>query len=412
MGQRVLTLFVALLVSVWTARHLGPEQFGLLSFAYNLAILFAALSPLGLTRILERDMVSKSAEMKSIISTAFILIILGATTAYIALAFVVELRGYDAVAKRLILILGVIAFLQVNTIFVSYFLSRVKAKPLAISNVIALSISNIVKILFILNDAPLAYFAFGFVLDWLLLLPILLLALRKSEVLPRIRYFSFTTARYLIGQSWPYIFTGLLITLYMRIDTVMIKEILGDNSAGQYSAAARLSEGVYFLPLTIIASLYPAIVNAKKNNSKIYEARLKNLYSLMFYLAVFIAFFTSFIAPYAVNILYGENYNKTADVLVIHIWAAVFVFLGVCSGRWLLTENLQVISIANTAIGAIINIILNLIFIPKYGINGAAWASIISYAVSGYLCFALWGNTRRNFILMTQSFFRLPNLSN
>ena len=412
MSGRVLGLLAALIISVWTARHLGPTQFGQLSFAYNFAILFAAIAPLGITKILDRDLVRNEIDTRELVSTAFFLVVIGATIVYALMALVVTSRGYDNASTMLVLIIGLIAFLHVNTVLIAYFLSKVAAKPLSISNLIALALSNLVKILFILNDAPLIYFAFGFVLDWLLVLPILLTVLRNSDGFPNFRYISISTAKYLLRQSWPYILTGMMISLYMKIDTVMIKEMLGDYSAGQYSAASRLSEGVYFFPLTVVASLYPAIVNAKKNDQAAYVNRLSNLYSLMFYAALTISIFVSIATPYIIEFLYGAAYIEAIPVLIIHIWACVFVFIGVSSGRWLLTENLQTISMINTFIGACANILLNLMLIPKFGIVGAAWASIISYSVSGYFCFAIWPKTRPNFVLMTKSFARLPSLRN
>jgi len=405
-------LVLALLISIWTARYLGPAQFGQLSFAYNFAILFAALAPLGIGRILDRDLVRNEFDKKELVSTGFFLVLIGASIAYGVMALVVTSRGYDSTSVALVLIMGLIAFLHVNIVLIAYFLSQVKAKPLSIANLSALVVSNIIKVLFILNDAPLIYFAWGFVFDWLLTLPIFLAVLRNTDGFPSYRYFSLSTAQYLLKQSWPYILTGMMISLYMKIDTVMIKEMLGDYAAGQYSAASRLSEGVYFIPLTVVASLYPAIVNAKKNDQHMYINRLSNLYSMLFFAAITISIGVSIATPFIINFLYGPAYAEAIPVLIVHIWACIFVFIGISSGRWLLTENLQSISMVNTFIGAVTNILLNLVFIPKFGIIGAAWASVISYAVSGYLCFALWPKTRTNFVLMTKSFMRLPNLSN
>jgi len=411
LSQRVLTMFVALLVSVWTARHLGPDQFGQIIFAYNFALLFVALAPLGLTRILDRDLVRDKSEIRVLMSSAFSLVILGAIVAYSAMLLVAHSRGYDKSSLRHIQIIGLLAFLQVNLTLVSYLLSQVQAKTLAIAAVIALSISNSAKVGFILTDAPLHYFAFGFVLDWLLQLPILLFVVKSSKAFPRLKYASIDKSIYLLKQSWPYILSGIMISLYMKIDAVMIKEILGDYAVGQYSAASRLSEGCYFIAIAIISSLYPAIVNAKQHSQARYENRLKNLYSLMFFLAVAMSIPVTIISPYAINVLYGEQFSEASGVLIIHIWASIFVFLGMTSGRWLLTEELQIISVFNTVVGAALNIGLNLIFIPKFGIEGAAWASIISYSVSGYFCFAIWKKTRTNFILMTKSFVHIPQLT-
>lgn len=412
LGQRVMTTFIALIVSIWTARHLGPELFGELNFAYNFALLFVALAPLGLNRILDRELVNWPKAHTELMSTTFFLTLSGSVAAYCIMLGVAIERNYNNQSIALIAVIGLIAFFQINLLYVSLLLSQVKGKQLAIATVIALTLSNVLKVVFILIKAPIVYFAIGFVLDWLLLLPLLLLAAKAHIPLPSIKYFSLDRALSLLRHSWPYILTGIMISLYMKIDAVMIKEMMGDYAVGQYSAASRLSEGVYFLPIAIVASLYPAIVNAKNTSSELYNHRISNLYSLMFFLAIAVALPVSAISPFLIKFLYGTEYSEAAGVLIIHIWASVFVFLGVTSSRWLLTENLQIISIGNTFLGAVSNILLNLWLIPRFGIEGAAWASIISYAFSGYISFIIWRSTRQNFYLMTRSFFRLPTLKN
>ena len=410
LSEKVLGLGAALLISVWMARHLGPEKFGQLSFAQGFASLFVAFAALGLQRILERDLVDRGDDRRSVISTSFVLVILGAIASYGLMMLFLNTRQYEDIQKQLVLIAGLTAFLQVNIVFLSHFLSRVNAKPYVMSNVVALSISNVVKVLFILNDAPLQYFAFGFVLDGLILLPILLTITRGSEAMPRLTLVSVRVAKSLLKDSWPYILTGVLITMYMKIDTIMLKEMLGDYEVGQYSAAAKLSEGLYYLPMILVSSIYPAIVRAKKQGEDIYNDRWKNLYSLLFYMALVLAIVVSLFASFAIRLLYGEAFLPAVPVLLIHVWASLFVFVSMASGRWLLTENLQLLSIANTFIGVCVNVGLNLYLIPRYGIEGAAVATVISYGASGYFCFALWRRTRPNFVLMSKSILKLPTL--
>ena len=125
----------------------------------------------------------------------------------------------------------------------------------------------------------------------------------------------------------------------------------------------------------------------------------------MVWLAIAIALPMTFLSDWVVHFLYGEQYNQAGSVLMIHIWAGVFVFLGVASGKWLLSENLQIFSTVNTSIGAIVNIWLNYILIPKIGVSGAAWATLISYFVAAYLCLLFFKKTRINFANLSKSLF-------
>jgi len=109
-----------------------------------------------------------------------------------------------------------------------------------------------------------------------------------------------------------------------------------------------------------------------------------------------------------IMVLFGKEYYASSKVLQIHIWASVFVFVGVASGRWLVTEGIQIYLTLNQGLGALSNILLNLILIPKYGIEGAAWATLFSYALAGYFSFWIWKKTREQFWIITTSCFYLP----
>jgi O-antigen/teichoic acid export membrane protein len=189
--------------------------------------------------------------------------------------------------------------------------------------------------------------------------------------------------------------------VYMRIDQIMIKEMLGEHAVGIYSAAVRLSEIWYFIPTLIMASLFPAIANAKKVSEELYYKRLQMLYTFMLWVAILIAAPMTFLSEWLVVLLYGDDYREAGQVLMILIWASIFVFLGVASGKWFLCENLQILSTANTTIGAIVNVTLNLILIPRYGIIGSAISTLVSYAVAAYFMNIIFHDTRENFIRLT-----------
>ena len=191
----------------------------------------------------------------------------------------------------------------------------------------------------------------------------------------------------------------------MRIDQVMIKHMLNDEAVGQYAAAVRLSVAWYFIPVIVCNSLFPAILNAKKQSEELYYARLQKLYDLMVWMVIPIAMITTLVAADIVQFLYGAKFTKAAPVLAMHIWGSLFVFLGVVCGRWFLVENRLKENFLRNLIGALTNVILNLLLIPRYGINGVAVASIISYSVIAYFSLPLFRNTKKNLLLITRSLF-------
>ncbi|MDK2892487.1 flippase [Methanohalophilus sp.] len=217
--------------------------------------------------------------------------------------------------------------------------------------------------------------------------------------------FDFGLAKLLLKNSWPLIFSGIVVSLYMKIDQVMIKEMLDSQAVGIYASAVNLSEAWYFVPVMISSSLFPAIIESKKISEELYYERLQKLYDFLYIIALAIIFPTTFLSDFVIDLLYGQDYFGAGTVLSIHIWAGLFVFLGVARGKWILTENLQKYTLIYTSAGSICNIVLNLYLIPLYGINGAAFATLISQFTSVILAPLCIKETRISVIMLLKSIF-------
>jgi O-antigen/teichoic acid export membrane protein len=255
-----------------------------------------------------------------------------------------------------------------------------------------------------LSKAQLFRFAFALMLDQMVIAVLFLTAYRwKVEWLP-IFSFSWQKAKKLLIDAWPLIFTGMAVSIYMKIDQVMLKEMLDAEAVGVYAAAVKLCEAWYFVPTALAASLFPAIVSAKQKSVILYQKRLQKFYDLMVWGAVVVALPTTLLADWIILILFGVDYQEGGDVLRIYIWAGVFIFIGVASFKWLVAENLQQFSFYFYAIGSIFNIGLNWLLIPIYGINGAAYATFISYGIGSYGVFSIFNISRSNFLMASLSF--------
>jgi O-antigen/teichoic acid export membrane protein len=189
----------------------------------------------------------------------------------------------------------------------------------------------------------------------------------------------------------------------MKIDQVMLKEMLDAKAVGVYAAAVKLCEAWYFVPTAVMVSLFPAVIKARKNSELLYDERVQKLYDLMVWSSVAVALPTTLLADWIILILYGADFQEAVDVMRIYIWAGVFVSLGVASSKWLVAENLQSYSFYLTALGAVLNIVCNFWFIPLYGIKGAALATIISYSTVAYFGLGCFRKTRKTFWTATSS---------
>lgn len=397
-------MVVGLFVGIWVARYLGPENFGLFSYAQSFVGLFAVIATLGLDSIVIRELVKDESKRDILLGTAFRLKLIGALLVLIFLAVAIKSSHQDALTTLLVFVIASATVFQSFKVIDFYFQSKVLSKYIVYVNIVSLFISSLVKVALILNEAPLIHFAYTILFDSFVLACGFLYVYRYNKFFTNRWQFDAKIALSLLKDSWPLILSGIVISIYMKIDQIMIKEMLNAEAVGQYAAAVRLSEAWYFIPAVIAGSLFPAIVNAKKISEELYYARLQKLYDLMVWLAIAIALPMTFFSDWLVEILYGATYNQAGNVLMIHIWAGVFVFLGVASGKWFVNENLQMLSFKRTFYGMIVNIILNVLLIPKYGISGAAVATLISQCVAAYIWDLFNIRTRVMFLMKTKSF--------
>ena len=406
MGHRLLSMIVALFVGVYVARYLGPERFGLLSYAGSFVGLFTALATLGLDGILVRELVKTPERRDELLGTAFWLKAGGAILMWIGIAAAVPFTHNETQTNILIIIIAFAVIFQAFNVIDFNYQAEVKSKYVVYAQIVSLVISSITKLVFVWIAAPLVWFACVFLLDAVVrAVGLTAMYLQNTGKVWHWKW-RWQTAKVLLRDSWPLILSGMVISIYMKIDQVMIKEMLGAEQVGHYAAAVRLSEAWYFVPMAITSSVFPAIINAKKQSEELYYQRLQQLYDLMVWLAVAIALPTTFLAPWVIRVLYGDAFLPTAGVLSIHIWAGVFVFLGFVNGRWIIAENLQYIATIRSTAGAMVNVALNIVLIPKYGINGAAIATFFSVFVASHIAFFFINKARMVFRMQNKSFLR------
>ncbi len=405
MGEKVLRLLIALSVGVWVTRYLGPEQFGILSYAQSFVGIFAALSSLGLNDIIIRELVKNQDNRNLILGSSFGLQTLGSTIIMLILIISIYYNDNEPLTNKIIIILGLLTFINSFNVIASYFHSQVKSKFYAIAGLVGVIISALLKVYLILGNYSLIYFVYVLAFDVIFLVTGLIWFFKKSgESLLKWK-FSWKTAKDLLKDAWPLILSGIIVSIYMKIDQVMIKEYLGNGEVGQYSAAVRLSEAWYFIPTIICSSLFPAIINAKLKDDKLYKDRLQRLYNLMVVLGMVIILPVLTLSDWMINLLYGEAFQRSAGVLNIHILGSVFVFLGVANQKWFISENFQAYNIICLGMGMVANIVLNVIMIPKMGIMGAAYATLISQFVASVLAPVFFNKTRNSFFMMLRALF-------
>ncbi|ADY53735.1 polysaccharide biosynthesis protein [Pseudopedobacter saltans DSM 12145] len=401
---KVGSLIIKMLVGFAVANYLGKAQNGILNYANSFVIVFLAIAALGLDQFVVREFVKNEEKKETILGTSVRLKLLGVLLILPLIYCIYPLYSNPQTPVEYVLIVALTGFFQAFNVLDSFYQAQVKAKNIMIVNIVANILSAILKLLFIFLHLPIIWFIWAFVIDAALLSIGYCSIYRKKEGSIFDWHFNKKLARNLLSKSWPLMFSAVLVSIYMKIDQLMIGRMLGEDSLGIYSTVVPLSEAWYFVPIAIVSSVFPAIITAKKQNEQRYQKRLQNLYDLMVLISVLIALMVSILAPYIYKIAYKPEYFSGASVLSIHVWAGVFVFLGSASGQFLINEGYTNISLYRTAIGAAVNICLNLLLLPLIGIKGAAWASLIAYACATFTIF-LFRNSRKQGLMMLKSLF-------
>ena len=285
-----------------------------------------------------------------------------------------------------------------------YFQSQVQSKYTVWAQTIQLIVVSLCKLALIFWQASLFWFVIVFSIEYVILAILyLIMYIWRVGWFP-IRRCNLKYTQKLLKNSLPLLFSTIAIMIYMKIDQIMLKELVGPASVGIYSAAVKLCEAWYQFPVLVAGSYYPAIIGAKVNNSELYNSYLQKLYSFLVWGAIAIAIPTTLFSDWIIHNLYGNEFAKSVVILQIYAWASVFVFMGVANHKWLLIENCQKYILLTTLLGMVINIVCNIILIPLYGASGAAVASLISFGIGSYGSLLFFPRLRVAFWLATKSF--------
>jgi O-antigen/teichoic acid export membrane protein len=385
--EKVLRLFSGLFIGTWVANYLGVELFGTYNYSLSFTILFTSFASLGLDNILIRELVNQQ-NKEELIGSALGLRFIGFICMLLILFLTIfYLFPQEEVVNSIIIVLALASFFEITNIIDLFFQSQVMGKLSVYAKILPLIISAFLKLFLVKITASVEVFAWVvFIENLFISIGLIYIFIKNKKNILSLKKIKFSkkVSIKLLKDSWFLILTTLSVVLYMKIDQVMLKAIFGNQEVGEYVAATRLSELWYFIPVIICTSLFPAILNAK-NNKKKYLNRIQKLFNLMVFISLTVSLFTTFFADFIIKTIYNEQYFRSVNVLIIHIWGSVFVFLGVASSRWFISENLQKLLLYRSLFGLLINVALNYLLIPIYSIEGAAIATLISQFSSSFL---------------------------
>lgn len=388
--KMVLNVFVG----IYVARYLLPEGLGKLSYATTYLQLLQPIAHVGLTAIIIRDLVKFKDQSNLILGTAFVFKMWSSVIAFIGILGITlwvdggtESTWYVIIASASILVspIQVIDF---------YFQSQVQSKYIVYAQQISTVIVSALRLLGVALSFSLSWFVWMIVVEAIISTLMLMVYYKLNKQHIKLWKYDKTIAKAFLGELWPVILSGFFVALYLRIDQLMIFKMMDAKALGIYAAAIKLCEPFYVVASLICTSLFPAIVTGLQMGRSEYENRLQRLFNILTWLAIGTSVFVHFTAPFLIKVIYGADYVGTESVLQVYFWASIFVFQGIVAGQAYSAEKMQLYGTIYTALGAIINIVLNYILIPKMGVMGAAVSTLVAYSCSSILLNAVFKSTR------------------
>ncbi len=402
MSGKIAQMLISLVVGVLTARYLGPSNYGLIGYASAYTAFFMAFCTLGLNSIMVKEFVDNPDSEGTIIGTTLVMRAVSSLLSGLLIVLIVSFIDADEPTTIAVVALSCVGLLfHVFEVFRYWFQAHLQAKVTAIISFIAYAATAIYKVVLLILGKNVLFFAFATSVDYIVVAILLLFAYKKHGG-KRLR-FSWPSGKRMLRSSCHFIMSGLMVSIYGKTDTLMLKQLLDETSVGYYATATTICTMWCFVLTAIIDSVVPSIMEANNQNEELFKKRNRQLYAIVFYVSLAVSVLFMIFADLAIRILYGEAYLPAANPLRIITWYTAFSYLGVARNAWLVCKQRQKYLKYIYVLAIILNITLNSIFIPMWGASGAAFASLATQIGTSIVLPFLIPGLRENAKLMLEA---------
>ncbi len=399
---KIAQALISLLITMFTARYLGPSNYGVVTYAASVVTFAVPVMQLGLNSTLVRELVLQPEKEGEILGTA---VILSELSAFCCIAGIICFSLFaNAGETQTTVVCGLYAVMlifQAADLVEYWFQFKYLSKYTAVVSLLAYAAVSGYKIFLLASRKEIYWFAVSNALDYLLI-SLSLLCIYKKAGGARLKW-SWERAKRMLAVSRYYIFSGLMVVIFAQTDRIMLKLMIGDAQTGYYSAAVNCVSATSFLFAAVIDSMRPFILANKQKGQDIYENSVIQLYVLIVYPAVIVSLLLTVCAEPVIYLLYGREYASSVLILRILAWYTTFSYYGGAKDVWILSEGKQnYLFFLNTA-GAVMNVVLNYKMIPVYGASGAAVASLVTQFFTNIVMGFIIGPLRRNNMLLLKA---------
>lgn len=401
-GEKVVQMLISLVVSLLTARYLGPSNYGLINYATSFTAFFSAFCNLGLNSLMVKELVDRPEEEGLVLGTAMGMRAVSSILSAITIMAVVCVIDRDEPTTILVVALCTIGMVfHIMSTFSYWFQRHLKSKFTAIAAFIAYMVTAAYRVVLIVSGESVTWFALATSVDYICLAALLVYFYKKEG--GQKLGFSWEYGKQMLSRSKHYVLSGLMVAIYGQTDKLMLKQMLDLTETGFYSTALAVNGMWCFILAAIIDSMYPSVIEAHNNgNEELFKRKNRLMYAIVFYVSVAAAVGFNIFAELIIFILYGKAYLASAMPLRIISWYTAFSYLGVARNAWIVSKDRQKHLIKIYASAAVGNVVLNALLIPRWGANGAATASLIAQILTGLVIPFFIKDLRENVVLMIE----------
>lgn len=386
---RVVQSILSFVIGMVSARYLGPSNYGLISYASSIVAFVVPVVQLGLRNTLVQEIIADPEHEGQTLGTSLFMSI---STSFLGIVGVV---GFVSIANRsekdTIIVCTLYSFsliFQMAEMIEYWYQAKLLSKYTSVTSLIAYTIVSAYKIYLLIAAKSIYWFAVTSALDYLLISIILFII--YSRIGTQRLSVSLAAAKRLFSKSKYYIVSGMMVTVFSQTDKIMLKQMIDDTANGYYSAAVTCASITSFVFGAIIDSFRPIIFESKNKSQESFEKNMTRLYSIIIYSGLAQCIFLTLFSGIIVTIVYGSAYAASITILRIVTWYTAFSYMGSVRNIWILAEEKQSLLWRINLSGALLNVIGNLILIPRFGANGAAAASVVTQFFTNFiLCFVI-----------------------
>lgn len=398
---KVVQSVLGLVINMFTARYLGPSNYGIISYASSIVAFFAPVMTLGLGNILVQETIQHPEEEGKIFGSALTISLIGSLACIVGIAsFVSVANAGDTITIVVCILYSLILTCQAMELIQYWYQAKFLAKYSSVVSLCAYAVVSAYKIFLLATQKSVYWFAVSSALDYLLIAIALLIIYKKKGGQPL--RFSWAVAKRMVSVSKYYIVSSLMVTIFAQTDKIMLTLMLDETVTGYYSAAVTCAGITAFVFAAIIDSARPAIFESQKVNKEAFEKNVSRLYCVITYLSLAQSLFMTVFAKLIITVLYGSEYYPAIPGLQLIVWYTTFSYFGSVRNIWILAEGKQKYLWIINLSGALTNVVLNAILIPLWGLMGAAGASLVTQFFTNVVVGYIIGPIRRNNLLVVK----------